>query len=56
MRHWHGVGKHSVWGGLIEGERSELRRGWLDGVAVATPAAAGPKPAQMPGTRPLPRS
>ncbi len=29
LRHWT-IGKHGVWGGLVEPERAALRRRWLD--------------------------
>ncbi len=35
LRHWQGAGRHGVWGGLVEAERSMLRPQWLAGVAVA---------------------
>ena len=34
LRHWRGVGRHGVWGGLVEADREVLRRKWLKGVPV----------------------
>jgi hypothetical protein len=35
LRQWAGVGRHGIWGGLVEAERSLLRVKWLAGVPVA---------------------
>ena len=35
LRHWHGAGRHGVWGGFVEAERGVLRGEWLDGAVVA---------------------
>ena len=29
LRHWTVVGRHGIWGGLVETERDMLRREWL---------------------------
>lgn len=34
LRHWAVVGRHGVWGGLVETERELLRGEWLNGVPV----------------------
>jgi hypothetical protein len=36
LRHWHAVGRHGVWGGLVETERAAVRREWLAGTEVTT--------------------
>jgi hypothetical protein len=36
LRQWGGVGRHGIWGGLVEAERAQLRADWLAGVPVAT--------------------
>ncbi|HWG64222.1 MAG TPA: WhiB family transcriptional regulator, partial [Streptosporangiaceae bacterium] len=36
MRFWFAAGRHGVWGGYVEAERSDLRRDWLAGVPVRT--------------------
>ena|SRR5438045_2803279 len=35
MRQWGEVGRHGVWGGLLEVERAAVRKHWLAGVSVA---------------------
>jgi hypothetical protein len=32
LRQWGGVGRHGIWGGLVEAERGQLRVEWLAGV------------------------
>jgi hypothetical protein len=34
MRQWGEVGRHGVWGGLLEAERAAVREQWLAGVSV----------------------
>jgi WhiB family redox-sensing transcriptional regulator len=34
MRHWRLVGRHGVWGGLVEAERAALRPAWQSGTPV----------------------
>jgi hypothetical protein len=34
MRQWCEVGRHGVWGGLLEVERAAVRKHWLAGVSV----------------------
>jgi WhiB family transcriptional regulator, redox-sensing transcriptional regulator len=34
MRHWRVVGRHGVWGGLVETERAALRPAWESGTPV----------------------
>ncbi len=36
LRQWSGVGRHGIWGGLVEADRLSLRREWLKGVPVTT--------------------
>jgi WhiB family redox-sensing transcriptional regulator len=35
LRHWRTVGRHGIWGGLVEAERAAARRRWLAGAEVA---------------------
>jgi hypothetical protein len=52
LRHWRTIGKHGVWGGLVEAERAAARREWMGGVAVTTllrSAARDPGHAGDPG-------
>jgi hypothetical protein len=35
LRQWGGVGRHGIWGGLVEAERAVLHAEWLAGVPVA---------------------
>jgi len=41
LRQWRGVGRHGIWGGLVETDRNALRREWLKGVPV-TALLSGP--------------
>ncbi len=34
LRHWHGVGRYGIWGGMLARERRALRRRWLAGTRV----------------------
>ena len=34
MRQWGEVGRHGVWGGLLEAERAAVRKQWLAGASV----------------------
>jgi WhiB family transcriptional regulator, redox-sensing transcriptional regulator len=36
LRHWHGVGRYGIWGGMLAPERRALRRQWLAGIRVST--------------------
>jgi WhiB family transcriptional regulator, redox-sensing transcriptional regulator len=49
MRQWGEVGRHGVWGGLLEVERAAVRKHWLAGVSVArllVRGQKGPRPAE----------
>jgi Transcription factor WhiB len=49
LRHWRGVGRHGIWGGLVETDRNALRREWLKGVPVKALLSGGttvPRPRQ----------
>lgn len=56
LRHWHGVGRHGIWGGLVEADRNALRREWLKGVPVTLLLAETPTdvPPGQPGRPTLP--
>jgi Transcription factor WhiB len=51
LRHWETIGRHGIWGGLVETERAVARRQWIVGAEVAllcvTPA--GPAPVHRSG-------
>jgi molecular chaperone GrpE len=36
LRHRRGVGRHGIWGGLVEAERASAYRGWAAGAPVET--------------------
>jgi WhiB family redox-sensing transcriptional regulator len=38
MRHWRSVGRHGIWGGLVEAERTAAHRRWAAGLPVETPS------------------
>ena len=42
LRHWSGAGRHGIWGGLVEADRSSLRREWLKGVPVTALLSSDP--------------
>lgn len=46
LRHWGGVGRYGIWGGMLVPERRALRRRWLAGASVST--LLGSAPAQVP--------
>jgi hypothetical protein len=58
LRDWRAVGRHGIWGGLVEAERAAVRREWLAGTEVTTllePVSPsgdrGGQPATAPGRR-----
>jgi hypothetical protein len=58
LRHWRAIGRHGIWGGLVEAERAAVRREWLAGTEVTTllepvlpPGDLGDQPALAPGRR-----
>ena len=46
LRHWATIGRHGIWGGLVEAERAVAHRQWIAGAEVAllcvTPADPAP--------------
>lgn len=36
MRNWRTIGRHGIWGGLVEAERAAARRSWAAGIPVET--------------------
>lgn len=40
LRQWDTVGRHGVWGGLLEMERAAVRGRWLAGISVTSLLAA----------------
>jgi WhiB family transcriptional regulator, redox-sensing transcriptional regulator len=51
LRQWQTIGKHGIWGGLVEAERAMAHREWLAGAPVT--ALLGP-PVSEPGESPGP--
>jgi Transcription factor WhiB len=50
LRQWRTIGKHGIWGGLVEAERAAVRREWLAGAEVtALLAVAGRDGDGLPG-------
>ena len=48
MRQWGEVGRHGVWGGLLEAERAAVREQWLAGVSVVRLLVRGHEGRQPP--------
>lgn len=47
LRHWGTIGRHGIWGGLVETERAVARQQWIAGAEVSTllyATPAGPAP------------
>jgi hypothetical protein len=42
LRHWGTIGRHGIWGGLVETERAVARRQWIAGAEVITLLCATP--------------
>ncbi len=51
LRQWHTIGKHGIWGGLVEAERAMAHREWLEGAPVT---ALLPPAVSEPATLPEP--
>ena len=47
LRHWRSVGRHGIWGGLVETDRNALRREWLKGVPVTALLSGRPTAPQL---------
>jgi hypothetical protein len=41
LRHWRTIGRHGIWGGLVEAERAAARRQWLTGSPVTALLRSG---------------
>jgi WhiB family transcriptional regulator, redox-sensing transcriptional regulator len=53
LRQWQTIGKHGIWGGLVEAERAMAHREWLAGAQVtALLGAPVSEPAESPGPIP----
>jgi hypothetical protein len=53
LRQWRTIGKHGIWGGLVEAERAAAHREWLAGAEVTALLAL---PAARPGGAPGPEA
>ncbi len=42
LRQWGSVGRHGIWGGLVEADREALRREWRKGVPLTVLESGGP--------------
>ncbi len=51
LRQWQTIGKHGIWGGLVEAERAVAHREWLAGAPVTALLGA---PVSEPGESPGP--
>ncbi len=49
LRQWRGVGRHGIWGGLVETDRDALRREWLKGVPVTALLSGRPGVTEISG-------
>ena len=51
MRIWHDGGQHGIWGGLVEADRAEARRGWQAGAPVKALLETGAGSRHLPAPR-----